>query len=654
MSASQETRRAEEDHRAARTARVSRHGFGILFLVAAIAFCAWARIHTALDDPNFDTHSALGMLKSDPGLLYYFTGRIIDAGGIPPADFRADPRVEYPGITDIPALFPVGQEFVVAWLYRLMGGDMPLHVFCVWVMGVFASLCAIGVYGLALELTGGVVWACLAAGAYSIMPANYRTIGFILVGEDFSVPWFALHLYLAVRAARIRSGSSVLLAAISLAIAVSTWHAMSFFVALEAFVIFAWFVRSGDNPFECASAWLLPATLATLSLIVPILKSTMFAASLPMQMALALCAAGLWRARMKGCHRAALAVALVAWAVLLFLSVHLSRWLGGGIGEYSHVFGLLWQKVVNLGQLPSDPRELPFEVRLMWQGPFATMDPWAGVKRLGIPALFLVPAGVWMLRGWRRAQTEPCHHLLYCLTWLSLPIAYLIERTSILPALLCPVVAVCASQRLGAQASGARKPQIAPWIAPSALGAALVVQGGFFLDHIGAHLAAWYLPPQRQTEIAGLIGRIPEIVPEGAAIAADFMNSTAILAHTGHPILLQPKYESRSSRERAQEFLMTFFHGTPEEMRLLLTVKYKCRFVLFDRFTLGWLSRYTAGIPPGQRDPTPGTAAAVFLSQDGSSLKSVPGYKLLYRSPATILQSDGSPTDFFRLYEIEP
>ena len=55
------------------------------------------------------------------------------------------------------AVIPVGQEFFVAWSLLLFGGDVPLHVFSVWMMAICAALVAAGVYGLTLEVTGSVL-----------------------------------------------------------------------------------------------------------------------------------------------------------------------------------------------------------------------------------------------------------------------------------------------------------------------------------------------------------------------------------------------------------------------------------------------------------------------------------------------------------------
>ena len=45
-----------------------------------------------------------------------------------------------------------------------------------------------------------------------------------------------------------------------------------------------------------------------------------------------------------------------------------------------------------------------------------------------------------------------------------------------------------------------------------------------------------------------MVEAVELLVPEGEAVASDFMNSTAILAHTSRPILLQPAIEVDSGR----------------------------------------------------------------------------------------------------------
>jgi hypothetical protein len=264
---------------------------GLLFLVLAVASGTGIRIRTATGDANFDTAHSEGLMKSDPGLLFYLTQRVVDAGGGVPGDFGADPRIEHPALTDVPATFTVGQEFLIAWAAPFFGEGVPLHMVALWVMAACAALAVVGVYGLSFELTRSSAWASFAALVYLVLPANYRTIGFILVREDLSLPIFAIHLWLLARATRLGTVPAFALAGVALGAALATWHAMTFFVAIEASVFFLWFLRTGENPFAERPPRALLAAVALFTALVPALLAKHAFLSLPMQLAFALLAA---------------------------------------------------------------------------------------------------------------------------------------------------------------------------------------------------------------------------------------------------------------------------------------------------------------------------------------------------------------------------
>ena len=139
-------------------------------LLAIVALSTLLRVGMAVADPNFDAERPEGMLKSDPGLLYYITERIVESGGLPPDDFRADPLVEHPDLLDLPATFTVGQEFLVAWGHALaqrLGRDAPLHISALGLMALSASLAALGAYGLGRELSGSRGWGLFAAALWA-------------------------------------------------------------------------------------------------------------------------------------------------------------------------------------------------------------------------------------------------------------------------------------------------------------------------------------------------------------------------------------------------------------------------------------------------------------------------------------------------------
>jgi hypothetical protein len=613
-----------------------RTALGLSVLLSVVSLCAAIRIRGALTDPNFDIRSADGLLRSDPALLYYITERIIESGGLPPDDFRADPRIQHPATADIPAMFTVGQEFLVAWAYLALGGRIPLHVLCVWIMGILASLAAVGVYGLTWELTRRVGWAVLAALMYLVLPVNYRTLGLILMREDVSLPCFAVHLWLLSRAARTGRAWSFLAAALAAVAGAASWHAMGFILALEAATLLAWFARTGRNPLAVPRAWIVPAALAISGLAVPVLRSKLFVLSPALQIAFAMLAGAWLEGRGSPTRVRKVAAVLAVLAVLVPISLGVSTWVGGGQADYSHVFTFVLAKLRHLGVPPEDPTELPFEARLLWQGPFvtATAPEFLWGLTAGIPVLALGIGAA--ARGWLRRPVGAGFLLLGAFSAVSVAAAWMAVRLMILLGSITPVLAAALAAR-----------HARPRLAAALLGAAVALQAGVFSLWLGRSSISWYGNPAYNAEVASLVGWARKNLPRDGAVASDFVHSTVLLAHNRNPIVCQPKYETLESRRRFEEYLESYLHGSPEDLARFAR-RYRCRYLLIDRIGMWLVNRYIAGIPLAQREPAPGTAAAVFMSSDPGVLTSVPGFRLVYRSPAEF------GTDIFRLYELEP
>lgn len=608
---------------------------GILFLFLAVGAGAAIRIHTTLSDPNFDTADARPLLRSDPGMLHYITGRIVESGGLLPDDFGADARIEHPATSDIPAMFTVGQEFVIAWGYLLWGhlmsgADTPLHVVAVWIMGLFASLAVLGVFGLAFELTGRLRWAVLAGSIYLLLLGNYRTIGFIFIREDFSLPWLALHLYLLARVLRVRTRFAILAAALTLILAASTWHAMGFMLTMEAIVLLGWYLRSGENPMGHRDAWMGLALIALGSLVIPVLRAKGFLVSFPVLVVACLWVAG----RLEGSGRMSAARARLAVPVLLVALLLVTRLVAGGQGDYSHVIVLMASKVSNAGQLPADPSDLSFDARLLWQGPFATAT-WRGMFGfMGGGLVLIAVAFVWGCYGWLRRRGDARLLTLLALVVAGSLSAFLVRRMVVLPALLLPVVAACAVQRLSR-----------PPVRVLVIALFFAFQVPYFYIGIDGYQCPWYRPPVRGVELAEVVRWAEEHIPSDEAIATDFETGTAVLAHGHHPILVQPKYETTSSRRRIEAFSDAFVHGSLADYRALL-IQNDCRYVLANR-DFWRRNLYTAGI---QADtdwrPDPRTPLANFFHPDASIYENVPGFRLVFRS------ADLSGPGLMRVFEL--
>ncbi len=595
-----------------------------LLLCLAVVWGAWIRVETALGDPSFDARHPEGMLRSDPALLYYITERILDAGGGVPADFRADPRVQHPDVTDIPAEFAVGQEFLVAWAHLLTRSDEPLHVTALRVMALTAALLVVGVFTAVRAVTGSDRWAALAALLALVTPANYRTIGFVLVREDLSLPLFALHLGWLARAMRTGKPRDFLGTGLLLAAALSTWHALGFLVLLELAVLWVGFLWTGRSPFDTRAATSVLFFPALAGLVVPALRASGWLYSPAAALALGLWACAFVR-RVRGLSALRVRALALGASALWFLA---TRPLAPA--AYAHVHQVLWAKLRLLGQLPADPQQLSFDARLLWQGPFETLAPSELSAWMGWPVVLLLVTAV-VTAARLRGKLGGFGCLALGLALAAVPVAWLFGRLAVLLGLFVPIAGAIALERW-------KRPRVAQ----GALAALCLVQGfvdvrplelSSFLSFLREHRLTWYLPGEARDELAALVKWVEANVPADQAIAADLVNSTAILAHTRRAIVLQPKYETDKSRRQAEAFLTALFHGTSAEMAVLLRERFRCRYVLFDRYALWDLSRYTAGLRLDEPAPRPGTAAEVFLGSDPAVLENVAGFELLYRSP---------------------
>lgn len=608
----------------------------LVLVVLAIA-TAFVRVRVALDDPQFDARDPSGMLKSDPALLHHLVEHIVGAGGAIPDEFARDTALEHPDTIDVAERFPLGYLRVVAWAQLASGDGTPLHVTATWVAALLMGCASFGVYAAAHALSRSRVLALLAAVLAVATPAFHRTIGFVLVDEDAFWPLYALHLGLAARAAVVRTPGAVLAAALAAAAALATWHAAGFVLAIEAAVLLGALLVTGRSALAVRGGACVPIALVATSLAVPFLRASGAAASFPVAAAV-----GIWAASRARAPNAARAVGVLATALVLAVGAFAA----GSASTYAHVYALFAAKIEHFGIRPATAAGLSPDVRVMWQGPFETPSLEHAVRALSIAGALGVAAAAWAIRSARidtrtsnardAAVPRTCFAALFV---AALAAAWFAERALVLPALIAPALAAWAATRVRHGA----------WI----LAGVAVAQIALTSSWLASYANPWYhAPVQRQAEIRWMVETVERVVPRDAAVAADFMSSTAILARSGNPIVFSPKWEAREPRRRAAEFIDAFHHRSPSEFRALIVDRYRARWLVIDRFTLQFLAHWSAGLPADSFDPLPGTAAAALLSQDDAALRSIPGYELVARSPATILQSNGKPTDFYRVYRL--
>ena len=145
-----------------------------------------------------------------------------------------------------------------------------------------------------------------------------------------------------------------------------------------------------------------------------------------------------------------------------------------------------------------------------------------------------------------------------------------------------------------------------------------------------------------------MVNMIEQMVPSGEAVACDEIGSTALLAHTGHPILAQPKYEWTAARERLQEFRQASSLGTPAELAAFLD-SHDTRYLFLDSTVL-WGLNYQVGMASPSAPYIPGTALAMAAATPDR----LPGFTLLAQYRDRPNPNATGPQLFLALYQRTP
>jgi hypothetical protein len=564
-------------------------------VLALVGLDASLRAGRALDRPAFDAGEPASVLQSDPAVLARLVGGVLESGGPLP---EVDRWIEYPNSVDVASTYTVGLEWILLAADRAMGGEVPLHVLSVWVCSALAAAAGIGLALAAWCLTRSPWAALLAAALHAVLPVTHRTVGFVLVREDLSVPLYALHLAALVAALGSASRKRWILAGLSAGAALATWHGMGVFLLIEGValsIVVAW--RRTRDP----AAWWGSLGLTGMTMLVPALLAKGGPLALAPALVIAVGVVIRWPQ-----------IAWVRAALLLAVSVSITA-LNPARADMAHVAELLWAKIRHLGVQPNDPSGLPDSVRMMWQGPFATVGAATAWRLLQGGLLILPFVVVGALR--RRRQVEALGLFLL----LSLPAAWLVQRVTVLPGLLlCVLLPVLVTGWAAQGRAGLR------W---GVLFALVLGQGLLSERQARAHPTGWLDLEGARARLA-LIEAVDERVPRFEPIAADFMLGPLLLYATGHPVPLSPKWERKASRERVLRTWEVLHHGTLEEWITHQTQDLQCRYLVVDeRLLLGTpASRWMAGIPFSESAVRPGSALEALVGADPPA-----AYELLWR-----------------------
>lgn len=528
-------------------------GLVLLFLLALGARRAVleAQYRKVGDDLPFTLESA----------LQYRRIKIIhDTGQLP----ARDPMVQYPEGIPNRTSYNLGSEYLYAAAAHVFPDYMPFANRLRWLESGWFCL---GIPLLALWLR---VWRrnswCAGVGAafYAVaLSSVMRSTGQELSRENFALPILIAHLLADAVGARSNHGWSRiawnLLSASLLALALASWDLVQYFIMLRMVWMAGRTILGRTSPLDPVfHAWFgQMVALFAVGALHPYYRSHGWLLSPAMLMGYSTLGLTLLRARATG--------SWLRWSTGTLRSA--GTWMGcfavGSVighvtaygSAYNHFGSLLWAKLRFLNVKPVDPALLSFDQRIMWVPALHSATP--GLAHLLFPCILYltIPGFLLLLLSIRKRSDQKVGELLFFFGASFIAFWFFARFHVYLSLFASALVGVWAGAVT--EYRGWRRSLAAVLLGLGLTGEALhTLQQPERWGRINVYY-------KELDELADWLKR--EVAPE--PVLANFGASAFIAAYGKCAVLLHPKFEDRSIRQRVLEYGEQLFKGTEASFR---------------------------------------------------------------------------------------
>ena len=524
--------------------------------------------------PNFNPGDDTALFWTESAFQYRYAKTVADGGTIPEVDTPA----QFPEGARPHKEFTLCMEYVSGYVYRIFfkdPGTVPFHLFLIFFISFYSSLTLLAVYLLSRTLWDSPGGGLLSVVFYLAARISWaRTVtGFNY--EDFALPLIFLSLALFIKAVKHGTGGGrardSLSSALLLLAALSSWHFSRFYFLVFSSVLAAAFLTQDD----CGERLQVPAAALLLvtalgGFFVPVLKATGVVFSLPMLILSALLASSVLRNKFSLPRSRTL---LLFFSLLLLFAGCSYLFLNKAAGEYSHVYSLFLYKLRYLLAKRENPLLLPFDTRVLWIEEFNSpaLRDWFAYLSILLP-LGLTPA----LYGIHETREKQCRGaFLFCgLAAAFFFLSFFAMRLLSFSAVFLAVYTGKYPELLERAAAWGKKTTYA-FLSVCFL---LALASDMLAFSLKAPLSS---PP---TFYEGDTRRILDWIRANTRPDDVFLSNigagAAILAYTGRPVNLHPKFETGQLRKKFENFAQALY--APEEDFYNLCREYKAAYFLYE------------------------------------------------------------------------
>lgn len=525
-----------------------------ILLVGIFVFMIAFKLHLILQKVNYNLDDETGLFWTESALQHR-NAKVVAVHGVLPS---VDQDAQYPEGLEIKKRLTVLMETTSGYFYRFfIPKAIPFHIYLIMFIAIFSSLSIFPLYSSINAISKRKDLGLIGAAFYAVTPAIYTTVkapGFEL--QDFALPLIFFHIYLFIRAMKTARGVSysyAFLSASFLFAALAAWHLAQFYYVL--FVIFVSICFLILNEFKIKPFYVISGLCFLAGLIIPTQQSARFIISFSMLLSYALIISSIIPRSFRTTRRLSFFL-LSGGAVALTLYISYIK-----VPEYRFVYGLIFNKIRYLGIRPSDPSLLNWKTLVMWVSPFTGPTFEVILRSMG-PLLLLGIIGVTINIGQLlRKKLDITSGFFLFFSLVFIPLYLLLIRLDAFLVWFLPLQAVILFK------TGKKFPQLLMTIGLITSGFLLFVQ-----PHRGVGPDKNYL--------LGFIKFIRHNTGQNDAVLTSFPYGPTVLAYTGRPIILHPKFEAKGITDKIEDFEHAIYKD--EDYFYMYCRKYRVGYFLYQ------------------------------------------------------------------------
>lgn len=545
------------------------------------------KVNMMKQSPGYSESKDLAMFWSETAYQYRYAKMFAEGDPKTWATLSNDIKQQYPDGVNTWLDYTTFMEPVHGLFYKwFVPKDIPFHIYLMWFVAVFSSFLTLIIYFSVRAIWKSPIYGLLASFTWLLAPASFfRQVSNIYLKEDFSIIFIVLFIVFFIISLDKKNLVYPVLGAISLFIALISWHFSQFMFILLAgafFLVFAFSKEIEEHWIKNIAIYTIAGLVAGL---VPVLWNRTFIFSQPMLICYTILIVHYGKKYLSVNLSEKLAIKiLLSFSILILLNA--SNFIfNTHLKEYSHVFSLFWYKLIYFGQAPANPSEIPYDARVFWTGNFEGMNAsefYENFRTLWWLFL-LIPIFFALSVFGKKMQKDKI--LLFIVFAGSFAASFMIGRLVIFLAVFLAIAMPVIPHSLSKISDIYAKTKSKSPNAENSLWALIALLSCFAALYMCYSNYEVYkiIKPEIKEDLSDKLAVfkwVKENTPKEAAFLTQISDGPMILLYTDRAVIMNSQFENSFIRKRAEEFGDAFF-GTEQQL-FDFCKKYKADYLLIN------------------------------------------------------------------------